>query len=127
MKNYVLGAVAAVVATQSQLVSAAGLNLTDKSWAANSLNTGANITTTITGFITFIAGFLYFISVLYALYGGFLILTAAGDEEKVKKGKTVIIHAIIGLIVIFLAANIMAFVISIISGVGTGGWAWTFL
>jgi hypothetical protein len=51
------------------------------------------------------------------LYGGFQILTAGGDEEKVKKGKTTLIQAVIGLIVIFLASNIIRWVI----GLGTGG------
>jgi hypothetical protein len=33
----------------------------------------------------FVIGLLYFIAVLFALYGGFLILTAGGEEDRVKK------------------------------------------
>lgn len=55
--------------------------------------------------------FLYLIAVIYAIWGGFNILTAGGDEEKVKKGKTILIQAILGLIVIFLASSIITWVI----------------
>lgn len=54
--------------------------------------------------------FLYLIAVVYWLWGGFNILTAGWDEEKVKKGKTVIINAIIWLIVIWLVGSIVQWV-----------------
>lgn len=54
--------------------------------------------------------FLYIIAVIVIIYAGFMILTAAWDEEKVKKAKTTIIQAIVGLIVIFLAASIVEWV-----------------
>lgn len=60
--------------------------------------------------------FLYVIAVVYALWGGFQILTAAGDDEKVSTGKKVIIQAIIGIVVIFLAGSIVQFVIQNILG-----------
>ena len=61
-------------------------------------------------------GFLYVVAVLYALWGGFQILTAAGEDEKVSKGKNIIIQALIGIVVIFLAGSIVEFVISGIIG-----------
>ena len=51
--------------------------------------------------------FLYIIAVIVVIYAGFTILTAAGDEEKIKRAKTMIIQAIVGLIIIFLAASIV--------------------
>lgn len=59
--------------------------------------------------------FLAIIAVLYLLWWGFNILTAAGDEEKVKKWKTIIIQAAGGLVVIFLANSIVQFVIELIT------------
>jgi len=47
--------------------------------------------TLIGNFMTFLG----IIAVAYLLWGGFNILTAGGEEEKVKKGKTVIIQAAI--------------------------------
>lgn len=58
--------------------------------------------------------FLYLIAVLYGLWGGFNILTASGDEEKVKKGKTIIINALIWIVVIFLVGTIVEFLINAI-------------
>jgi len=55
--------------------------------------------------------FLYILAVIVVIYAGFLILTAAGDEEKVKKAKNIIIFAIIGLVVIYLAGAIVTWLI----------------
>lgn len=63
--------------------------------------------------IAWIMGFLYVLAVLFGIYGWILILTAAGDEEKVKKWKTVIINVIIWLIVIFLVSTIINWIISL--------------
>jgi hypothetical protein len=49
--------------------------------------------------------------VIYIIYAGFNIVTAGGDEDKVKKSKSTITHVIIGLLLIFLAASIVKFFI----------------
>ena len=118
MKNTIKAGLALAFAAQSQLVSATEFDFRSNSAAADTLvgGTSTNLVTTVTGIIQFLVGFLYLIAVIYGIYGGFLILTAAGDEERVKKGKTTLIHAIIGLIVIFLAANIISFIIDILTG-----------
>jgi hypothetical protein len=61
-------------------------------------------------------GFLYIVAVVYALWGGFNILTAAGEDDKVGTGKKIIIQALIGIAVIFLAGSIVQFVIGSILG-----------
>ena len=58
--------------------------------------------------------FLYLVAVVFALWGGFNILTAAWDEEKVKKWKTIIIQALIWIVVIFLAGTIVEWLITAI-------------
>lgn len=68
----------------------------------------------VQGYIANVLGFLYLIAVLYGLWGGFNILTAGGDEEKVKTGKTVIINSLIWLVVIFLVGTIVELVINTI-------------
>ncbi len=55
--------------------------------------------------------FLGIVAVLYGLYGGFLILTAGGEDDKVKKGKTILIQVALGLVVIFLANSIVQWVL----------------
>lgn len=58
--------------------------------------------------------FLWLLAVLLAIYGGFMILTAAWDDNKVKKGKTILTQAALGLVVIFLAYSIVNFVIGLL-------------
>lgn len=55
--------------------------------------------------------FLGLLGVCYGIWGGFQIITAGGDEEKVKKGRTIIIQVAIGLVVIWLANSIVQFVL----------------
>ncbi len=52
----------------------------------------------------------------YGLWAGFQMLTAGGDEEKVKKGRTIIIQVLIGIVVIVLAGSIVKFVIGVVTG-----------
>ncbi len=58
--------------------------------------------------------FLYLIAVLIAVWWGFNILTAAWDEEKVKKWKTILIQAWIGLFVIFIAWSLIQWILWIL-------------
>jgi hypothetical protein len=41
--------------------------------------------------------------IIFILYGGFLIITAGGSEEKVTKGKTYITWALVGFVIAILA------------------------
>lgn len=60
--------------------------------------------------------FLTILAVLYGIYGGFLMLTAGGEEDKVAKGRTILIQVAIGIIVIWLAGSIVNFVMGLLSG-----------
>ncbi len=66
-------------------------------------------------YVNYIMTFLYLIAVFYALWWGFLILTAAWDEEKVSKWKTILIQWGIWLLVIFLAWSIVKWILSILA------------
>jgi len=74
--------------------------------------------TVITQWVSFIVGFLYLVAVIVMIYGGFNILTAGWDEEKVKKGKTILIQAAAWLIVIFIAGSVVDWVITLLFGAG---------
>ncbi|MBI5530694.1 MAG: hypothetical protein HY918_04310 [Candidatus Doudnabacteria bacterium] len=47
------------------------------------------------------------VAVLFVMLGGVWYLTAAGNDEQAEKGKKTLINAIIGLVVILLAATIV--------------------
>jgi Type IV secretion system pilin len=74
--------------------------------------TGETADIAVQNLISTAATFLAIVAVLYALYGGWNILTAGGEEDKVKKGKTILIQALIGLVVIFLANSIVQWLIT---------------
>jgi len=71
--------------------------------------------------IQVLLGFLGIIAVLVILWGGFIWMTAMGDEGKVEKAKKMIIAGIIGIIIILAAFAIAQFVIERIGeATGTG-------
>lgn len=57
------------------------------------------------------------VALLVFIYGGFLILTAAGGDN-VKKGKETLVAAVIGLIIIFSAQLLLNFVLTTIIKAG---------
>ena len=56
-----------------------------------------------------VLGIIFFVLLVY---GGFLWMTSAGNDDKVKKAKTLITDAVIGLIIILAAYAISSFVIT---------------
>ncbi len=50
------------------------------------------------------------VAVLFIMLGGFWYLTSAGNEESAEKGQKTLTNAIIGLVVIILAATIVRIV-----------------
>lgn len=56
------------------------------------------------------------IAVAAIVYGGVIYITAAGNEESVKKAKSIILYSIIGLVVALLAYVIVDFVINSLLG-----------
>ena len=70
------------------------------------------IATRILNWIVWIAGAF---AIIYLIYGGIIYLTSAGNEEKTKAGKSALISAIIGLIIIVLAYVIISWVYTLLS------------
>lgn len=57
------------------------------------------------------------IALAFIVYGGFLYVTAHGEAQEIEKAKGIIVYAVIGIIVIGIAAAVVTFVInSVISG-----------
>lgn len=80
----------------------------------------------VRGWINWTLGILAFIALIILLYGGFLMVTAAGDDEKYGKWFTILRQAAIGLILIGIAwfvVSLVFFLINLVGGaaVGTDG------
>jgi PKD repeat protein len=63
--------------------------------------------------VAYLIIFMALVAVLYIIYAGFQVLTAAGDEEKLSNGKKIILYVALGMIFIFLAYSITKFVINL--------------
>lgn len=57
-------------------------------------------------------GLLGVIFVVLLTYGGFLWLTSAGEEEKAKKARDLIVNSLIGILIVIAAYSIAYFVLS---------------
>lgn len=56
------------------------------------------------------------IGLVMFVWGGLLMMTAAGNKDQVGKGKETIVWAAIGIIVIFTSYALVSFILSIMSG-----------
>lgn len=72
-------------------------------------------------FIQYALGLAGVLALAGIVYGGFLYLTAAGNQERVESGKNAVTYSIIGLIIIGLAFAIVNFVFQALGGGGAGG------
>jgi len=70
-----------------------------------------DIRVTIATIINVAMGLLGIVAVLIILLGGFKWMTAMGNEDNIKKAKSLIIAGVIGLIIILLAYAIAQFVV----------------
>lgn len=57
----------------------------------------------------------------FLVYGGFRYITSRGDEQEVQAAKQTITYAIIGIVVIGIAAAIVTFVVGGVVGPPAGG------
>lgn len=53
--------------------------------------------------INFFLGFLGLLAVVMVIYGGFLYVSSAGNEENVNKAKKILLYAVVGIIVIIVS------------------------
>jgi TRAP-type C4-dicarboxylate transport system permease small subunit len=65
-------------------------------------------------------GLLGTIFLILIIYGGFLWMTAAGNEEKIKKATQVIGRAVIGIIIVAMAYGITYFVLQAVTNATLG-------
>ena len=70
--------------------------------------------------VKYLMTFLGIIAVVVILYGGFMWMTASGNEDRVDKAKKIIIAGAIGLVIVLAAYAIVNFVVNITNDVLEG-------
>jgi FtsH-binding integral membrane protein len=53
--------------------------------------------------VNYILGFLGVVAVIMIIYGGMLYVTAAGAQEKIDKGKKILMYTVVGIVIIMLS------------------------
>ncbi len=81
---------------------------------ANIALTNADPRETAVRIINTALGFLGLIAVVIVLYGGFMWMTAAGNEERISKAKQILTAGVIGLVIIAMAWAIASYVVGAI-------------
>lgn len=79
----------------------------------------ADLKDTVTNIINWVLGLLGIVAVIMILYGGFIWLTAGGNDEKVENAKKILGSAVIGLVIVILAWAIVNFVVNTTNDVST--------
>ncbi len=83
--------------------------------------TDTDITTIIANLIRTVLTFLGVVLVVLILYGGFVLMTAGGNADRVSKAKKIITNAIIGLVIVITSFAITTFIInSLMDATGAG-------
>ena len=95
--------------------------------AVNGQITNKGITEYAQQIITYLMGFISIIAVLYIIYAGFQLMIGAGDEEKMKKTRQIIIYVILGILVMWLAYPIVRWTINIVSPGGQTAYNWSMI
>ena len=80
-----------------------------------SLTSSSDVREFVIKIVNFALGFLGLIAVIIVIYGGVLYVTAAGEDEKMQKGKKAITYAVIGLLIVM---GSFALVNTVIRGAG---------
>lgn len=79
-----------------------------------------SLTETIADIINVVLGFLGVVAVVIILIGGFIWMTAGGNEDKVKNAKKILTTGVIGLAIVLSAYAIAQFVVkSLVTATGT--------
>lgn len=124
IKNIAIGfvtSIALMMATMVPAVNAQGFISTTDNPSAISTATGGQgsfrqLALTI---VNFFLTFLGLIAVVMIIYGGFLYVSAAGNQEKIESAKKIIMYAVIGIVVILLSFAIVNTVLTAGTGAAT--------
>ena len=61
--------------------------------------------------VVYLLSFVTIIAVIYIIYAGFQVLIGAGDEEKLKKAKNIILYILVGFIILLTSHAMFRFFI----------------
>lgn len=84
----------------------------DENWGATAGLATGDIKITVANIVRWLLGLLGLIATIMIIIAGFWWMTAAGNDDKISKAKSMIQAAVIGLIIIIMAWAITIFVVN---------------
>lgn len=84
--------------------------------AVSGFVTKKTLTAYVQDIIVYLLGFISLIGVIYIMYAGFQVMTGAGDEEKLKKARNIIIYVILGIVLMWIAYSLVNWSINFVNG-----------
>lgn len=85
----------------------------------NPLGSGTTVQSMIGRAINGVMGVVGSLALLMFVYGGLLWMTSGGSQEKVKKGRDILLWSAVGMVVIFGAYALTKFIITALTNSGT--------
>lgn len=75
-------------------------------WTLEGIEQDRTLSEFVIAVVLYLLTFLALVAVVIIIYAGFNILTSGGDEEKLKSSRRIILYALLGIVLIFLAFSI---------------------
>ncbi|MDO8511669.1 MAG: TrbC/VirB2 family protein [bacterium] len=75
-----------------------------------------DLSSVILNIINYVLAVVGVVALAYLIYGGFRYITSGGNEDSIQTAKDVIINAVIGIVVIGVAAALVNFVVRAVGG-----------
>jgi hypothetical protein len=100
--------------TQTDAGSRIKQGIIDTGVAAELGNANTDVRDVIALIINALLGFLGIIFTVLIMYGGFLWMTAAGNEQQIEKAKKILTQATIGLFIVIISYGLSTWIFEII-------------
>ena len=84
-------------------------------WGITDVVTDRSLSQYIQDIVRYLLMFVTIVAVIYVIYAGFQIMVWGWEEEKLKSGKETIKYVLIGIVVMWLAYSIVAWLLKILN------------
>jgi len=65
--------------------------------------------------LNYVVGFSALVAVIMIIVAGYMLITAAGDPDKIQQGQKTITAAVVGMVIVFVARILIEFVVNLIT------------
>lgn len=80
-------------------------------WGSDAFTTVDGTVGKVTEVINFAIAVSALVLVGLLVYGGYTMITSAGDSDKIEQGQQIITNAIVGMVIVFIARMIIMFIV----------------